>query len=131
MFAELAISLPALAGLAIADHITGTAWYQSNREDITMSNLDFTGWDDIDPTETVEFWELPEPSEEDIARALDIDGIDIDGYATEESTEVLVESVAWLHSLLYSDYADASDDDDRVAMDIPRSVIDRSAGALF
>lgn len=132
MFAELAITTPALVGLAIADHITGTAWYQKRGN--TMSNLEFTGWDDIDPTETVEFWELPEPTEEDIAAALDIDGIDIDGYGSEhgcDDASALLDSVAWLHSLMYSDYADPSDDDDRAEMTIPRSVLERSTGGLF
>lgn len=75
---------------------------------------------DVDPT-PVELSDI----HPDIDGWDDIDGIDLDGHP--EDAEVLVsgENVAWLHSMLYSDYADPTDDDDRPGMNIPQSVIDR------
>lgn len=75
---------------------------------------------DVDPT-PVELSDI----HPDIDGWDDITGVDLDGNA--EDTEMLVsgENVAWLHSMLYSDYAEPSDDDDRPGMNIPQSVIDR------
>ena len=103
------------------------ALQHSNHDDEHGSTTDY--WDSYPTTvEPVEA-DLYEDIQPDLDGWDDIDGLDIDGYSGDES--VLIESVAWLHSLLYSDYADASDDDDRPAMDIPRSVIDRSTGGVF
>lgn len=81
--------------------------------DTFVPDEEFTSWEDIEPLDD---WD-------------DLTDVDLDGYASDE--DALVESVAWLHSLLYSDYADPSDDDDRPEMNIPRSVLDRATGETF
>lgn len=88
--------------------------YWDGYPDTFVPEEEFTTWDDIEPV--IDGWD-------------DLDGVDLDGHGTDE--DALVESVAWLHSLLYSDYADPSDDDDRLAMNIPRSVLDRIDGEVF
>lgn len=88
----------------------------------------------LDPQDTSDYWEhymevvqdeydRYEDIQPDLDGWDDVEGIDVDGFASDEVT--LTESVEWLHSLLYSDYADPSDDDDRAGMDIPRSVLDQ------
>lgn len=84
--------------------------------DTFIPDEQFTSWADLEAELPAEDWD-------------NLEGVDLDGYASDD--EVLTESVAWLHSLLYSDYADPSDDDDRAGMNIPRSVLDRIDGETF
>lgn len=85
-------------------------------------------------------FDLSEPRDIDLASLTtpelsdwdDLTGINLDGFpdADDESSEVLVTSVPWLHSLLYSDYQDPADDDDRATMNIPAHVLDAISEGL-
>ncbi len=79
-------------------------------DDVTADEL--AHWDDITGIEL----------SERIAGTADYaDDIDAE-FSTADDQGIV--SPAWLSSLLYSDYADPSDDDDRAQMNIPRSVLD-------
>lgn len=143
--ADLAPFAFACAGCAVpllvADMVTGTAFWQdrhnderhtmtpqhSNHDDEHGSRFDY--WDSFatwQPNE-VDLADI-DVTDDEIAGWDDIDGIDIDGTSGEylDDSGNLITSVAWLHSLLYSDYQDAGDDDDRAALDIPASIIARA-----
>ena len=61
-----------------------------------------------------------EPTADELAAFDDLTGVELSEYATDEP----LVTVPWLSSLLYSDYQDPGDDDDREGMPIPRHVLD-------
>lgn len=112
----------------MSDMFTRTAvWSPDPMEGNTMQDQY------LDPQDTNDYWDhylavvehesWTDPTEVDMDSWDDLTGIDVDGHGSEDAME-LVENVAWLHSLAYSDYADPSDDDDRDGMNIPRAILD-------
>lgn len=75
---------------------------------------------ELDPT-PVSLSDIEPLTDTEIEGWDNLDGVDIDGYADDN----IVVDTPWLHALLYSDYAEPSDDDDRPTMDIPQEVINR------
>jgi hypothetical protein len=104
------IGMLSLAGLSIADHATGTAFYQRSDPanwDLALTDPSTVELADIEPVDVDGWDDIPE---------------DVDAYGTED--DELESGLPWLHSLLYSDYQDPSDDDDRADVDIPRYITD-------
>lgn len=132
MIAFLAVTGACGIACLIADMFTGTAiWQTNNREETIVHDQDTY----LDPQDSADYWDhylhvieqeqATDPTEIDLDAFDDLDGVDVDGFGSDEDAMEYVENVAWLHSLAYSDYADPSDDDDRADMNIPRSILDR------
>lgn len=103
------------AACFIADVATGTSVFHRNEGNEEMLDT----WDtDPSPAELSDI-------HPDMDGWDDLTGVDLDGNA--EDTELLLdtEDATWLHAMLYSDYAEPSDDDDRLEMNIPASVVAR------
>jgi hypothetical protein len=96
----------------IADCLTGTAFFQKGNNDMWNETLDPT------PVE-LDSIEVPDDDWSDLT------GVDVDGFAEDSELLLGVEDAEWLHAMLYSDYADPSDDDDREGMAIPAHVVAR------
>lgn len=101
----------------IADVATGTSVFHRNVRSTEMS---------IDQDQ--EFDDLFELAAEDVSLDGwdDVADVDLDGH--QDDVLLGTEDVEWLHAMLYSDYADPADDDDRSPMNIPAHVVAQYGG---